>query len=244
MKYIFLHIPKTAGTALRQSLMGSFREKDTATCYRIGHVTEDLEAAVKEGKKLIIGHIDFSHLGEVEIPTEYKLLAMFRHHAERIISTYIHFQKHTNPAYSTWKGGEMEFKDFLKSEFANHYLLQLFSGKKGKIPEPAEQSELLKIAEQNLDKLSWVGITERFDDALFSLSQFMGRQLKHPGYYNEGGEAEKHRELRSKFRPEILLRNSSEILLYQIALKRFDQQLDQIKFRKIKRAWFNFRSRK
>ena len=219
--------------------MRSFRPEDTAPCYRIGHIEDDLRKGLSEGKKMIIGHIDFSNLQKVEIPEEYKLLTMFRHPAERIISTHLHFQKNDNPDYSTWKGGKVNFEEFMNSEFANNWYVQLLSGKKGLVPSDSDEDELLQLAQNNFKRLDWVGVSERFEDSIFSLSIFMGRRLKNPGKFNEGGQPDEHFRLRGMYRPQLLVKNTSDILIYQMALKELDQQLNKVRFKNIRRGIFN-----
>lgn len=227
---------------MRQALMSSFRERDTASCYRIGKVEEDLSRAIADGKKLIIGHIDFSHLNKVEVPEEYKLLTMFRDPPARIISTYLHFQKHNDPRFSTWKGGKVGFEEFLKTEFANNWYCQLLAGKKGLTPPESSESELLREAKKNFKKLAWVGISERFEDSLFSLSLFMGKRLKNPGRYNESGQAEEFQRIRGEYQMSMLLQNPNDILIYQRAFIALDAQLGEVRFKKIRQKLFNLRA--
>lgn len=227
---------------MRQALMGSFPEKDTASCYRIGKVEEDLARAIREGKELIIGHIDFSHLNKVSIPDEYRLLAMFRHPVDRIISTYLHFQKHDDPKFSTWKAGKVDFEEFMKSEFANNWYCQILAGRKGLTPPESSESPLFYQARDNFKRLDWVGVSSRFEDSLFSLSIFMGKSLKNPGRYNEGGQQEEYYRLMNAHKISLLLQNPNDLVIYQRALAVLDQQLNDIKFRKFRRKLFKLRA--
>jgi hypothetical protein len=227
---------------MRQALMASFREKDVASCYRIGKIEDDLNQAIADGKKLIVGHIDFSHLQKVKIPAEYKLLAMFRHPVDRIISTYLHFQKHDNPDYSTWKGGKVDFEDFMKSEFANNWYCQLMAGVKGLTPPQSSESKLYHEARDNFIKLDWVGLSDRFEDSLFSLSVFLGKRLKNPGRYNEGGQQEEFLKLKRRYEMPLLVQNPNDLLIYQSACKMLDIQLYEMRFKKLRRKVFNLRA--
>jgi hypothetical protein len=227
---------------MRQALMRSFPEKDTASCYRIGKVEEDLSRAVSEGRKLIIGHIDFSHLNKVSIPDEYRLMAMFRHPVERIISTYLHFQQHDDPQFSTWKAGKVDFEEFMKSEYANNWYCQILAGRKGLTPAESSESSLYHQARENFKKLDWIGISSRFEESLFSLSVFMGRSLKRPGRYNEGGQQQEFDRLRSIYRPELLVQNPNDLLLYKQAERALDNQLNNIQLRKLRQKLFNLRA--
>lgn len=227
---------------MRQALMRSFPEKDTATCYRIGKVEEDLSRAVSEGRKLIIGHIDFSHLNKVSIPDEYRLMAMFRHPVERIISTYLHFQQHDDPQFSTWKAGKVDFEEFMKSEYANNWCCQILAGRKGLTPAESLESSLYQQARESFKKLDWIGISSRFEESLFSLSVFMGRSLKRPGRYNEGGQQQEFDRLRSIYRLELLVKNPNDLLIYKQAELALDNQLNNIQLRRLRQKLFNLRA--
>ncbi len=229
---------------MRQALMHRFPEEETASCYRIGKVEEDLASAIGEGKTLIVGHIDFSHLQQVEVPKDYQLLAMFRDPVDRIISTYLHFQKHKDPRYSTWKGGEVNFEEFMKSEFANNWICQLLSGTKGLTAPLSQDEKIYKEAIRNLDRLNWIGISESFEDSLFSLSQHLGKTLKNPGRFNEGTDGNRHQELRQEHAVKLNAHNGLDLQLYKLAQNRLDDQVSSIKYEGLKRLWFNLRSGK
>lgn len=229
---------------MRQALLHSFPEEDTASCYRIGKVVEDLAAAIRDGKTLIVGHIDFSHLQQIELPEEYQLLAMFRQPVDRIISTYLHFQKHKDPRYSTWKGGEVNFEEFMKSEFANNWICQLLSGRKGLTAPDSLDEGIYNEAVTNFNKLQWVGISENFEDSLFSLSQFLGRTLKNPGKFNQGTDSRKHRKLKQEYATKVNVQNLFDMELYKQAQGRLKVQVNSIKNEGLKRLWFNLRSGK
>ena len=223
--------------------MGCFPNEQTASCYRIGHVTEDLQIAMDQGKDLIVGHIDFSHLEQLSIPGDYQLLAMFRQPVDRIISTYLHFQRDHNPDYSTWKAGKVEFQEFLKSDFAQNWTCQLLSGWKGLSGKDWQDPALLNAAMDNFNKLSWVGISESFDDSLFSLSRYLGRSLKYPGRYNEGAEADEHQRLKKLFGSQIRSVNALDMKLYSMAESRLKQQLSDINMLFLRKYWYRLTSR-
>lgn len=227
---------------MRQALMTGFTAGETASCYRIGHIEEDLSRAISQGKKLIVGHIDFGHLSDVALPDDYQLLVMFRRPVDRVISTYLHFQKHDNPRYTTWKEGQVDFDAFLETEFAHNWLCQLLAGSKGLMASADEKEAVFSAAENNLKKLSWVGISERFEDSLFSLSVFVGRRLKYPGRFNVNHEPDQHQALKEKYERQLLVQNELDIRIHQQAERRLHDQLNQIRFRRIRRAWFNWTS--
>lgn len=228
---------------MRQALMGSFPEAETASCYRIGHVREDLEKGISEANKLIIGHIDFRHLNQLSIPDDYQLLTMLRHPIERIISTYIHFQTKDHPDYTTWKGGKMDFEEFMETEFARNWYCRLLAGISKDDKHQPDERELEAMAHQNFKRLHWVGVSEQFEDSLLSLQHFTSRTFKLPGTFNTSQNPELHQQLRRRFRSKLLLQNAGDLGIYMKANYRLKQQIAEIRGLKMRRFFFNLRSR-
>ena len=88
--YLFLHIPKTAGTTLRHIIDDQYGQENVLTYYNqnSNHLLDNLEALlmVKPQYKALIGHYYFGVHAKFRFPATY--ITFLRHPVARTISQY------------------------------------------------------------------------------------------------------------------------------------------------------------
>lgn len=226
--YLFLHVPKTAGTALRHSLSRHFEPDDLALCYGRGEIEGKLQAALEARKKLIYGHIDFSHLRAVAGWEHYRLLAFFRHPVERCISTYIHFLHARDPYRKNQAEAMGDFAGFLDSDFGHNWQCQFLAGVKNQSEWINAPDRLEQKALENLNKIHWVGRTEEYRLSLYSLQHFLGTGPVKVEKRNRSRDEDLKEELQREFSQQILAQNQSDLILWQKAGARLKEQCRQM----------------
>ncbi len=227
-KIIFLHIPKTAGTSLREVFVKNYNASEVALCYEKGEIGRQLEKALGEKKQMIFGHIDFQQLKNAGSPEGYHLLSFFRHPLPRTISHYLHFlnnQEHDSRPAAERAGG---FEAFLDSYHGQNWQCQFMAGMKQQEAGLQNQELLFEEARKNLEKLDWLGVTNRYQESLLSLRQFMQFSNIPQKELNTAQDESLKKELREKYEGAILERNAQDLKLYHLANARLDQQLKEV----------------
>jgi len=162
--YVFVHIPKTAGTSVRVAAASHFGARHMLYDYGTQarqtselvkdwvYARSDLAGfgrAVQEGDfRFLAGHFPLAKYREV-FP-EARFLTWLRHPVDRVWSAYRHFH--------TRKGFEGSFRDFYSQR-----------------PHQNQQARMLG---KDLELLDFIGITERFRRSLLVLSTGLGLTLK------------------------------------------------------------------
>ena len=95
---VFLHLPKTGGTALRTSLLEAFDPSATALIYPGGELDGGMTVEHFRGlpedqrtrMRLVIGHVRFGIHESIPGPSQYTIL--LRDPVDRIVSLYYHYR--------------------------------------------------------------------------------------------------------------------------------------------------------
>lgn len=225
-KLIFLHIPKTAGTSLREVFTNNYPPAKVALCYGRDEIEGKLKQALADEKEMIFGHIDFKQLERAGDFSEYHLLTFLRHPVARTISHYLHFLNNQGHGHRELKEGG--FEAFLDSPYAQNWQCQVLAGLKREEEALTQPGLLYEKALANFEKLHWVGITERYAESLISLKHFLKLAKLPQKEKNTTPSVPLKKELLKKFEKEILERNAEDLKLYQHAQARLDQQLEKV----------------
>lgn len=162
--YVFLHLPKTGGTAIHDSLNGilgdrlfSFKKWNDLYKYDRYFKIEDLDSIPKQ-TEFLIGHYIVN-----DFTKEYydNFMTMFREPSQRIISSYFHEIRHGH------SDGTMI--DFVKNADKSHM------GKR-KISVNMYQSAIGDI--KILNRFVFIGITEYFEESLMLFAKKFNINLK------------------------------------------------------------------
>jgi len=178
---IFLHIPKTAGSTLRNIVYGQYGETRVAPIYPNNKyyfkVTEfdQLTTARKDQADAVIGHIEYGFHNRLSENRPYRYATMLRDPISCCSSLYNHLKNHQ------YAGSDISLKELLKTgngvQF-NNVQSRVISAKMGLKMEEAPTG-LLETAINHIERdFAFVGITERFNESLLLASHDLGWQLK------------------------------------------------------------------
>jgi hypothetical protein len=168
---IFIHIPKTAGTTLRDIIFAQYGETSVAPIYPepIYMDVNEFKALADKDKKrarAIIGHIGFGFHTNLGSHAKFSYATFVRDPMRRCVSLYNHLRN------AQFKGKEIQ-RDTLIGTYRpqfNNMQTRLISGSNPQHQDVTEGA--LDLAIENIEKhFSFVGVTERFDES-FVLATF------------------------------------------------------------------------
>lgn len=162
---VFAHVPKTAGTSLRNSLVEAFPGRTKVYDYgpntvKFGGAFADQERSeegiralrqmIPSGDKLLVcGHLKVVKYLSVFHPASF--VTFLRHPVERVISSYKH-----HVAYRDYRGSLAEFAE-----------------------QPGEiNNQCAHLWGIDLRNIGFIGLTERMPEMLAALSRHLGVELK------------------------------------------------------------------
>ncbi len=194
---IFVHIPKTGGSSLRQVLAGHFDDDHVWTAvvpdpqaraflrdqgprpaahsagardYNRPYVTRlaELPAERRASLRLVQGHFWYGIHEELPAPATY--LTMLRDPVERVLSLYQHrVNNHgLDVALEAYLGAVRDW------EIDNGQTRRLCGSRDGDLRHRPCTDDLLAQAKANLADFTFVGVNERFDESLVLLRRTMG----------------------------------------------------------------------
>ena len=236
---IFIHIPKTAGTALKTIIKRQFPRDSVVNIY--GHKPNSIDVATfknmekkeKEKIKCLIGHFQFGLHQYLPQPATY--ITMFRNPVDRIISSYYYIIR--SPSHCLYKkiiGSKMSLKDFVSSDTTMRLLnLQTkFIGKIGNerhtVNDKFVSGDILEIAKNNIVKNNIIfGVTEKFDESVSLFKQLLGWQNI---FYVKKNVTDKRlatKAISKRVRRIIEEKNELDLELYEFVRKRFEEAIDK-----------------
>jgi len=215
MKFIHVHIPKTAGTKVKTTITNVL--KSSGIVYPVelhpeGYCMELMYYTDGELNRydLITGHFGFGVVNRVS--DEFRSVVFFREPAERILSLFHHWQKLFGNMYS-----DMDINDFLScsnqsvmENTDNAQAWQMIHGydknSRNKF-SGLSKKELLSKAKKNIDRIDFVGIQEEMPLSMQKFSDKFGvktikkaDEVVQPGCFNATQKAHVDiDELRQKF---------------------------------------------
>lgn len=194
---VFIHIPKSAGSSLTQSISDLFRSPIKPWKNDIFHVNPKATAelakfsnsnllserekicmyAISSNFKFIAGHFGYSPSLKLLAEDKYIFFTIFRHPVDRFLSEYFYnFHKKSNHFKIT-----LDLDQYLDSEVAvdsaRTYLRYMGVSSNGNYDE----SKLgLNHAKANLKDIDIIAILEDFDFSIAILKKFLGRNFYIP----------------------------------------------------------------
>lgn len=228
---IFLHIPKTAGSALHTLLHNNYKREEM---FIIGHdgVNEKTEAfsekvgesknwlknasiSEKEKIKCVIGHMSFGM--HVLFPNEAQYITMMRHPVDRIISHY-NYVKTTEGHYlhNNYDIKKMSLENYIKnvkSPELNNGQVRMLSNTVTKVSYGKCESDMLLLAAKNISNyFLHAGIQEEFQTSVQQLCNKLSWKNTHIDIVNSTGS--KKEPVTSEAITEIVEMNLLDIALY------------------------------
>jgi hypothetical protein len=187
MKLIHLHIPKTAGTSLRESIALAHPELGVA------HVIEPINDPLPEGTDVISGHISYDDAAAFGD----QIVTVLRHPVDRFVSIYFFWRElyakgieKTRKAAMAHHLSLLEFaramdEPELCSELFNRMSWQLHSNyrllrrfKQRSEAGVVTTDALIEGAMSNLRRFSVVGFQDRYGDFVNAVNDTFGMQIE------------------------------------------------------------------
>ena len=176
-KIIFLHIPKTAGTSLRQIIEKQYPGK---ACLQLYHPTPYQPNVIKKiqaqlpSAQALFGHVSFGIHDVLGIEGDY--IAFLRNPIDRVLSLYNHNARQPNmPHYAAIQKG-MPLLDWLQSEITvetNNHITRIIAcyGQPGMLDDNSILEQAIKNIEQHF---CFVGLMEKLADSVNRLGNQLG----------------------------------------------------------------------
>lgn len=209
-KYIFHHIPKTAGTSFKKILNKWFIVKED---YRDLNKSDDISKKKKynlskfRSNHCLAGHFAsngiylYQRYPEIFSSQKYRIISFIREPLDLIISLY-YYEKMVG------RGSKLQLKDYIF--IRQNYLANRF---------PCNQDNYMDV----LDKYFFIGITERMEESVTLLSKKLGKDnIKMDSLNSSKKDLQKNditKEVKQKFQ-EI---NKLDYLIYQYCNDKLDR---------------------
>lgn len=174
----FLHIEKTAGSALRTILQRNFALGELYPMY-----TEQARAAfrrmspeTRDRIKVVYGHfcLDVADW----LPDDMVYITMLRDPVERVASLYYfnRFVRKTGPEY------QLPLRVYLEQRGhppIDNWMVRCLSGLTDRIPSGECTTDMLEAAKQAADRFFFIGISERFHESHALLCRLFGFPVRY-----------------------------------------------------------------
>lgn len=223
----FPHIPKTAGMTFRTILEDQFHSRDVCPATLNAQLKEYSQADY-EKYRLFRGHITYVDIPQILAHKNLLLVTVLREPIARVISHYDYIRRMPgDPHYEAVK--EMSLADFaqelpvgrLGKNVQTYYIAKLAQFDLNHLPP----DEVFDIAKQQLDRLAFVGILERFQDSLFLLSYIFGwKPIMNSRRENVAKEKKSKEEIPASTIDLIKQNSLLDIELYRYAKELFESR--------------------
>lgn len=231
LKRIFLHIPKTAGTSLREALATQIPE-DKICPERFDKLAA-WPVRTLEKFDFFSGHFRYEALSR--IPGELSVVTMLREPASRVLSEYYFAKSHTWAHINKCAPDLTMAKRLPLSDYV------VYLRREGSAESPMTAmigAGDLDLAKHNLDNMTAVGLAERADDSLLNISwrfglkpmremprlNVTGDRLSDPAFESVPPEREEITDQTQEILNSI---TEKDRILYDCAKRLFEEQLGE-----------------
>jgi len=212
--YLFLHIPKTAGTTLRSIVDQNLEPENVITYYNQNsrQLLDNLDAhlTVHPNFRAIIGHFKFGLHQIIEPPATY--ITFLRHPVARTISQYKEHYVNQRQLLQDLDGNVLSLADSVKNNpslYANYQTGYLIGEEVGDLTDAASA----ELALNNLETyFAIVGLVEYFDQSISLMSNKLHWQVDEIQHLNV-------KDIEVDVSPELIEEietiNRSDLIIYQ-----------------------------
>ncbi len=228
---IFLHLPRTGGTTLRDILSKQYSDHETFENKTLLDTDENFnESLVNQMSRynLIKGHVYFGV--HTFIPQTCSYFSMMRNPVERTISVYNYIRKRSNHPYHDL-ANSLSIEKFIESGeniMVNNGQTRLIAGRETSLNIPFNKlnKSHLEIAKNNInDYFLLIGLTERYDETILLLKHMLRWDTPYYSIANAVRRVQKTDEMDPVIVDIIKQYNQLDIELYNYANKKFDDTL-------------------
>jgi hypothetical protein len=217
---IFIHIPKTAGMSLRETVRRAYPGDRCVFIY--SHNPAHLDALRSDVQRAdaVYGHFSF---GVHELfGIEGRYVTILRRPVDRVVSFFRHQASHDDNEYHRRIANGMTLKDLLRTEQChqvNNHMVRILSGHAD--AGVTHDRGLLDQAEANLEThFAAVGITERMDESVALIGRALGWSAQPPVPRINVGRRRQSFVLDEDTRAEIARYNALDIELYDRVVRK------------------------
>ncbi len=227
-KTIFLHIPKTAGTSVRQIVR---KEYPGRQCLFIYSHTPEFFASIRPhlpAARAIYGHVSYGIHEVLGIRGRY--VAFLRDPVRRVVSFYGHqARKRDSEFYGQIKKG-LTLREMLRSGVChqvNNHMVRIISGHEG--VEPTDDTAVFRRAVDNIERsFEMVGLVERLPESLALLGKQMGFKKPYRIPRRNVNQRRRSISLDEGTLADIRAHNRLDLMLYEHVRRRFESDLKTV----------------
>jgi hypothetical protein len=232
--FIFDHLPKTGGSALRLVFEEIFGAENVSPHLNIGK-TEQWAEKNRSSYRMIVGHFH-SPIPRMGLSQQRVRMTMLRDPIDRALSEYFYFRNDVHNApwdklvthakehdlYAYIKMLEAKGDIAVSNRYAHHFAAQVSRG-------PWRERELLSSAREAIGAYDFVGVQEQFVDSadVFCCVYGLRPAAKIPRA-NTTSERIALRDLDSRTRERLIRLNQVDLEIYNLVCSRFQSQKREI----------------
>jgi len=181
---IFVHIPKTAGTSLRVVIERNFDKKDIFTVdgrdpQKSVKLFNNLKSTDKASFSLVQGHVEFGAIKDLP-HKQIKYITFVRDPVERVLSYYSYILSDAYRRPQAAMAESISLKDYLlsKSDWQiNNHQTRMIAGNVPPVYGACNEEVLERAKNNIINHFHFVGIAERFDESILSMSKSLGWKI-------------------------------------------------------------------
>jgi len=178
---LFMHIPKTAGTTLRETILNNYKQSEVAYIYPDPpgfpvRNLRDLPLSQRAQFRFVVGHFQYGI--HEEIPNDYSYFTIIRNPLRRVWSHYQYLLEYNHPLAVT-KGQVKSLEEVLENRMTanlDNLMVRCFAGVDEKdFPPGSINAEVYDLAARHAeDAFLYIGHQERIADAYLFLQRKFG----------------------------------------------------------------------